>query len=640
MVHEKNIESFYIKLCLSNKSPASNYPLLIFPCTSDVDSLCAMKVICHILELDSVRYVCYPVSSYKKIIEYAGPSLTSSVNNPVTILLINWGCHNDLKNILELGPVACVFVVDSHRPIHLRNLNHHNDNVIVLYTDDDEEQADLLYNFDVMPLAAASGFNSDDEMEEDKFDGDSEDDEDGDGGSEDMKKSRVSKDDEMNAFKVFRKLKKDYYKMGTFHVPPHYCLLYKLSRRMNRDLNELLWLACVALTDQFVHEWLTNERYQAGLMELEPHINVSGNETREPQKNTKYPVTDFLSSLHFAQSESQSGKRQINKSPHKFLVLSDVNKQLIFVTGFTSNTKVLLNRCRHSYEYEPKLMLLQQWNLFDSMLCWSYMATKLKTWSDDGAKKLMLLLAQMGCSLDESKQKFRYMSFEIKKKLKDMFDLFLPDYVLNDFYFRGFMLDGCSSKVSAADVVYGVSALLESSIESNGSNDPQQFVEAYDALSLRQFEKLELGMRRAIKIQRAILRQVSMAITGKGLLQSGEKFRGVKLVDSEDVKLLGYPLTLTKFGYFLMDILKEKVEKVKPLICVCYTQERVKVLIVEVCGKPMHGSVQENAFGMAFRKAPEETGAELFHVLFESSWIILDAAAVNDFMMKLTEKLS
>lgn len=592
MVREQSIESFYDKLRESALASAFYSPLLIFPSTSDVDSLCALKIICHVLESDSVRYACYPVSSFNEIHKYTGPSLSSSSADPITILLINWGCHRDLRRILEIGPVARVFVVDSHRPIHLHNLSSQNDRVVVLYTLDDENQADLSYDFDVSALAAESDLTTDDEFEE--VESESEDDdeefEDGNGG---RKRKRGEEDDETDPLKLFRKLKREYYQMGTFHGKPSGCLMYELSNYLRKNTNDLLWLACVALTDQFVHERLTNERYQAGVMELEQHINSSGN--------------------------------------------------LGAVTSVTLKDGTIVcapDASRIAYEDEPRLMLLQEWNLFDSMLCSSYIATKLKTWSDNGTKKLMLLLAQMGFALDECKQKFRFMSSEIKKKMKDEFEHFLPDYGLNNFYYRGFLLlHGYSSKISAADVVYGVTALLESSIDSNSVSASKQFGEAYDALSLKKLDKLEAGMRHAIKIQRAILRQGSTAITRKGSIRSGSKFRWVKLEDSADVKLLGYPQALTKFGYFIMDALREKGAKLKPLICVCYTEERKKVLIVAVCGKPRLGAVQGNAFGIAFRKAAEETEAEFFHELFESSWIILAAGVVNDFMIKLTNRL-
>ncbi|KAL7002662.1 hypothetical protein U1Q18_003817 [Sarracenia purpurea var. burkii] len=597
MVREQSIESFYARLRTSALASASSTPLLIFPSTSDVDSLCALKIVGHVLESDSVRYACYPVSSFTEIRKYAGPDSCSSPEDPVTILLINWGCHSDLRKILNLGSSARVFVVDSHRPIHLHNISDQNDHIVVLHTRDDEDQADLAYDLKVpvSALANASDLNSDDEAEdhsdsEDDSESESEAEEDGDGS---QKKRRVSKESEKDPVKLFRKLKKEYYNMGTFHGKPSGCLMYDLSHSLRKNTNELLWLACVALTDQFVHERLTNERYEAGVMELEQHINSSGN--------------------------------------------LDAATTVILKDG----TKVLApDSSRIAYEDEPKLMLLHEWNLFDSMLCSSYIATKLKTWSDNGMKKLMLLLARMGFALEDCKQKFQYMNVEIKRKMKEEFEEFLPEYGLTDFYYRGFCLrHGYSSRLSAADVVYGVTALLESFVESDGSCASKQFGVAYDALSLSKLEKLEMGMRHAIKIQRAILRQGSTAITRKGSIRSGSKFRWVKLEDSADTKLLGYPMALTKFGYFLMDALREKGAKMKPLICVCYTQERDKVLIVGVCGKPRLGGDRGNAFGVAFRDAAEETGADFFHELFESSWIVLDALAVNSFMIKVTEKL-
>ncbi|GMP90345.1 hypothetical protein CsSME_00041518 [Camellia sinensis var. sinensis] len=597
MVREQSVESFYARLRESALASASSTPLLIFPSTSDVDSLCALKIVGHVLESDSVRYACYPVSSFKEIHKYAGPNLCSSSDEPVTILLVNWGCHRDLRKVLNLGPSSRVFVVDSHRPIHLHNLSDQNDRVVVLYSRDDEDQADLAYDLKVpvSALANASDLNSDDEGEDDS-DGDEDENEsesEEEDGGESQKKRRVSDESEKDPVKLFRKLKKEYYSNGTFHGKPSGCLMYDLCHSLRKNTNELLWLACVALTDQFVHERLTNERYQAGVMELEQHVNSSG------------------------------------------------NLDVVTTVTLKDGTKVLApDSSRIAYEDEPKLMLLQEWNLFDSMLCSSYIATKLKTWSDNGMKKLMLLLARMGFRLEDCKQKFQYMNVEIKRKMKEEFEEFLPEYGLTDFYYRGFcLLHGYSSRISAADVVYGVTALLESFVESDGSCASKQFGVAYDALSLSKFEKLETGMQHAIKIQRAILRQGSSAITKKGSIRSGSKFRWVKLEDSIDTKLLGYPQALTKFGHFLMDALREKGAKMKPLICVCYTQDRSKVLIVGVCGKPRLGADKGNAFGIAFRDAAEETGADFFHELFESSWIVLDALAINSFMIRLTEKL-
>ncbi|XLR50603.1 hypothetical protein S83_001275 [Arachis hypogaea] len=583
-------------------SKSSSTPLLIFPSTSDVDSLCALKIIFHILESDGLQYSCYPVSSFNEIYNYAGPTLASAAENGdyVSMLLINWGCHRDLQKTLNLPPSARIFVVDSHRPIHLNNISQENESVVVLFTDEDEKIADLVYSFDITlaELANASYMcRESNELEESEEDSDESDEEDSENSNDDedqqgsrRKRRRVSDSDPVQFFK---KQVKRYYKLGTFHGKPSGCLMYELADSLRKNTNELLWLSCVSLTDQFVHERLSDERYRDGVAELEDRIRCAGN-------------LDVVTSVTL-----KDGTKI--RAPHS---------------------------CKIACEDEPRLMLLKEWSLFDSMLCSSYIATKLKTWSDNGVKKLNLLLARMGFALVDCQQKFQYMSMEVKKKMKHEFERFLPEYGLTDFYYRSFLrIHGYSSRVSAADVVYGVTALLESFVKSDGSCASKQFGVAYDALSLSNLDKLKAGMQHAIRIQRAILRQGSTAITKNGCIRSGRKFRWVKLEDSVDTKLLGYPQALTKFCYFLMDALREKGARMKPLLCACLSQEPNRMLIVGVYGKPRLAGAQGNAFGIAFRNAAEEIGAEFFHELFESSWILLDSSTVNSFMIRLTEKL-
>ncbi|CAF2128719.1 unnamed protein product [Brassica napus] len=77
----------------------------------------------------------------------------------------------------------------------------------------------------------------------------------------------------------------------------------------------------------------------------------------------------------------------------------------------------------------------------------------------------------------------------------------------------------------------------------------------------------------------------------------------------------------------------------KRMLCACASQQPGKILVVGVCGKSRLGAVRGNAFGNAFRKAAQKSRADYFYELFESSWIILDASAVNSFMIRLTENL-
>ncbi|KAF8775997.1 hypothetical protein HU200_003986 [Digitaria exilis] len=611
MVRELRVDSFYARLraaAASASAAGSSSPLLILPSAADADSLCAVRALAHVLSADSIRFSIYPVASAAAARDLLASFSTSS-SSSLCLLLVNWGAHRDLRGILP--PAATAFVVDSHRPVHLHNLCARNDRVVVLFTADDEQTADLSYDFDLSALADASDLDAEGDADDhlrvtgdasDSDASDSDSDDDGGGGGR-RKRRRLSDDADAEGgdpVRLFARLRREYYRLGTFHGKPSGCLMYELAHALRKNTNELLWLACVALTDQFVHDRITNERYQAAVMELEQHINGSGN-----------------------------------------LDLSGVGSVVTLKDG----TKIRApETSRIAYEDEPRLMLLREWSLFDSMLCSSYVATKLKTWSDNGLKKLKLLLARMGFPLADCQKNFQYMSMEVKRKMRDEFDRFLPEYGLTEFYYRSFLrVHGYRSKVSAADVVYGVTALLESlnseSKDSKESSAAEQFWVAYSALSLSNVDQLRKGMQSAIEIQRAILRQGSSAITKTGFIRSAKKFRWVKLDDPVDTNRLCHPQALTKFCFFLMDALKERGARVKPLICACLAKEPEKVLVVGVCGKPRLGAVQGNAFGNAFRSVAEEIGANYFHDMFESSWIVLDVVAVSSFMIRLTEKL-
>ncbi|XP_066357107.1 cell division control protein 45 homolog [Miscanthus floridulus] len=611
MVRELRVDSFYARLrAAAAVAAGSSSPLLILPSAADADSLCAVRVLAHVLSADSIRFSIYPVSSAASASALLASFSASSASAPLCLVLVNWGAHRDLRALLP--PAATAFVVDSHRPAHLHNLCARNDRVVVLFTADDEHTADLSYDFDLSALADASdlaaGAHADDHLRggpnSDSEDSDADEDDDAAAGGGRRKRRRLSDDDvdgpDADPVRLFDRLRREYYRLGTFHGKPSGCLMYDLAHAMRKNTNELLWLACVALTDQFVHDRITNERYQAAVMELEQHINGSGN--LDP---------------------SGAGS----------------------VVTLKDGTKIRAPEAsRIAYEDEPRLMLLREWSLFDSMLCSSYVATKLKTWSDNGLKKLKLLLARMGFPLADCQKNFQYMSMEVKRKMRDEFDRFLPEYGLTEFYYRSFLrVHGYRSKVSAADVVYGVTALLESldaeSKDAKGSSAAEQFWVGYSALSLSNADQLRKGMQSAIEIQRAILRQGSSAITRTGFIRSAKKFRWVKLDDPVDTNKLCHPQALTKFCFFLLDALKERGARMKPLICACLAKEPEKVLVVGVCGKPRLGAVQGNAFGNAFRSAAEEIGADYFHDMFESSWIVLDVVAVSSFMIRLTEKL-
>lgn len=594
MVRETNPGAFYDKL---RKAVATSVgsPLLIFPSASDVDSLCALKIVTNLLVQDSVRYSVYPVAGFQSIQSLAGRSLRSE-DDSIVVLLINWGASRNLLQLLQLGSKAQVFVVDSHRPIHLHNLSDLNPQVTILFTHDDETQSDTPYGF---PLYRLSSFISTNDSNLDVYE-DSESDLDSDSDSDDdgrrrkrRKKSYNDGDDEQRREEEL--LKAEYYRMGCFHGRPSGCLMFDIAHTLHKNTNELLWLAGVALTDQFVHERLSKERYDSTQSELEGFVALAGNF----ESSTSVTLKD--------------GTRV--RAP-------DVSRII--------------------FDEEPRLMLLREWSLYEAMMCSFYVAPKLKTWGDSGLKTMKLLIAKMGISLAECQQQYQYMKNETRKGLKQMLEKVGKDAGLGDLYFRNlYRFHGYNDQVSAADVVYGVTALLEASTTDMKKDWTDNFCTALEALSPDKWDHLRAGMQLAIKVQRACMSIGSAAIVKKGEIKMCKAFRYFELPKCVDAELLAHPLSLTKLCYFVMDSLKEQGRAVKPMICYGIIPGPAnEALIVGVSHRPRLGATNGNRFGLVFRAIAEKIGSNFSHDAFESSWIHLPSDDVTRFMQELQSSLA
>ncbi|OAE23365.1 hypothetical protein AXG93_1660s1240 [Marchantia polymorpha subsp. ruderalis] len=593
MVRENNVGEFYQKLRIA-AFHASTSPVWIFPSANDVDSLCALKIFTRVLQSDSVRYSAYPVAASNDINELLKLSLDRS-DRSLVVLLINWGASCNLLQLLNPGPHVKIFVVDSHRPIHLLNLSRLNTQVTVLYTGEDENQADMYYGFDIEELADYPDLGSDlDESDEES----DEDDDDEDTERRRNRRRRTQEADESEDREVvrLRKNKAAYYGKGSFHGIASGYLMHEMSHASHKNNNENLWMACVALTDQFVHERISNERYLSNFMTLEQHIRSAGHldvaATATLKDGTKVRVPDVM---------------------------------------------------RIKVDEEPRLMLLREWTLFDSMVNSSYTSTKLKTWTDRGMYSLKLLLANMGIAVTEAQQQFPHMKTETRNNLKSMFEQIQASSGFTDLYYRSFQrFHGYNPKVSAADVVFGVSAILESYVEATQEHGSyafaNQFWDAYMALNADSLRELVAGMHLAIKVQRAIHRQGCYAIMRREIIRSTRAFRYLILDMTPETELLAHPLSLTRFCYFLMDALRELGHPSKPILCSAPIPGDPKShVIVGVSQRLRIGAQHGNKFGLAFRTVAQNLGAQYSGDAFESSWIRLKKEDVTSFMLEIPE---
>jgi cell division control protein 45 len=87
MVCELRIESFYARL--HSTAVGSSSPLLILPSIADADSLCAVRVLTHVLSADSIRFsihlVSFVASTRALLASFSGTASSS----PLCLVLVN-----------------------------------------------------------------------------------------------------------------------------------------------------------------------------------------------------------------------------------------------------------------------------------------------------------------------------------------------------------------------------------------------------------------------------------------------------------------------------------------------------------------------------------------------------------------------
>jgi hypothetical protein len=103
---------------------------------------------------------------------------------------------------------------------------------------------------------------------------------------------------------------------------------------------------------------------------------------------------------------------------------------------------------------EYRFVLYRHWNLYESMYHSRYVATKLEIWKQNGRKRLDTLLAKMGLPLDECKQKYPAMNSELKKKMKELFSRYAPDFGLRDLCYQSFQRVILNSTVGIQSLIF------------------------------------------------------------------------------------------------------------------------------------------------------------------------------------------
>jgi cell division control protein 45 len=578
----------------------------VYVSSCDVDSVCSIRILESMFQMESITHGWMPVSRYQEIVDDFVKSYDEEDAITRYIVLVNCGASEDIAGVLDLAQRqnVCVIIFDSHRPVmHLANDGNHESQVYVIMDAEAEgvslDDIPSAYEFDEgddgdneSPYPEnVDGSNVDSAPQDGaNIDGD----ENGDGGR--RKRSRTA--ESLSARRAA------YYQSGIYHGKPTACVLYDLAYHLRQETSYFLWLAIVGLTDHLVHNKMSLNRYDQLCMQYENYV-AKGGHLDDPEDVVNDDVGE----------------------------IGGVSKPV----------------CRIAREDDYRFGLVREWSLWDAMMNSPYVASRLQTYSEKGRERLEFLLAKIGIPLREAKSSFQFdMKPQYHHRLQEQLTLHGMSYNLGDCMFRSFQLqDGFNRCVMAVDLVYAMSALLECGPKTSDDDHlthVERFWKSWEALGWTNESQKDLrrGMELAKKLQMALVADGGSVIAQRLY----HNFRSFRVFDLSEHKLtnhslLVHPMALQRMAEFLQDQYyhQSQTNKRKPVVLIAPKDENTGRCLVVGFQVAKQGN-QGNRLGSAFVQAAEDVGAQSWHDMFSTNICELDSSAVERFKQELLRAIS
>lgn len=599
---------------------------------ADCDAACACRTLTTLLKSDNVTHKVrlvvgdcggwtrcvvqvQPVSGYddvRRVSEGCVSSLLDSLLDSSldaarsleggevrSVVLLNCGASVDLADmVLEHAPRANVFVVDYHRPVHLKNV--HSQRVLVLQAEDDGGAPS-----DTEDDGSTS---SDEEDVADEVDDEDEADEADDEGLA-SKRPRRSGDAERERRRERRRRVRAYYD-GVYDGTPSALVLFSMCDALSRATTTELWLAAVGLSSLHDHWRISDENYDALVAFLETCL-------RELDATRRRLFRD---------------RNDRSEQPDSGLV----------ETGTVSFER-----------HEPRFMLHRHWGLLWSMYYSNFVASRLSVWRKDGTSKLYELLAKIGLSIEQSQQRWSFLAPSMRRKLRENLPKYAAEYQLDEPFRAAFLrVTGCGGEaVAAPDAARCVEALLEAPLAkaafegdaANASSDATfareraawlaGFWRAYDVALPDDDDLFATAVEAAIALQKAVV-AVAVQMIDKREIVTLKHFRYVYLSASQTSnRVLTQPLALRKLALFLLGVHRRNGkwtgDKARPLVILA--ERPGSWLVIGL----MHSGGRKNTFGTSFRLAADHIKVNVCHDWFDAAVMEIDQADVQRFVESL-----
>ncbi|XP_038201603.1 cell division control protein 45 homolog isoform X2 [Arvicola amphibius] len=542
---------------------------------SDVDALCACKILQALFQCDHVQYTLVPVSGWQEL----ETAFLEHKEQFSYFILINCGANVDLLEILQPDEDSIFFVCDTHRPVNVVNV--YNDTQIKL----------LIKQEDDLEVPAYDDIFRDEAEDEDLSGSDSD-------GSEPSEK-RTRLEEEILARTTKRRQRREWearrrdilfdYEQYEYYGTSSAMVMFDLAWMMSKDLNDMLWWAIVGLTDQWVHDKITQMKYVTDVGILQRHVSRH-NHRNEAEENT-----------------------------------------------------LSVDCTRISFEYDLRLVLYQHWSLHESLYNTSYTAARFKLWSVHGQKRLQEFLADMGLPLRQVKQKFQSMDVSLKENLREMIEESANKFGMKDMRVQTFSIHfGFKHKFLASDVVFATMSLMENPEKDGSGTD--HFIQALDSLSRSNLDKLYLGLELAKKHLQATQQTIASCLCTNLVTSQGPFLYCSLMEGTPDVTLFAKPASLSLLSRHLLKsfVHSTKNRRCKLLPLVMAAPLSIEQGTVTVVGIPPEtdSSDRKNFFGRAFEKAAESTSSRTLHNHFDLSVIELKVEDRSKFLDALVSLLS
>ncbi|KAK3808531.1 MAG: CDC45 family [Benniella sp.] len=609
---------------------------VLFFVAADVDAICAFRMWTTLLKSDCISYVVVPVATMDDIRSEV-KNMSSSIRS---ILMLNCGGLFNLEDYMEMSEDVSIYILDSHRPVNLRNAFWNNEVIVFHETDLDKElvqEKDAIIFTEENEYEPRNGHGPDSDDDDDPEDDQDKDEDDDDDDDHRRRRRRTGVDTEVipedpnRQWKQSRAIIVEYMSKGTLYGTSIANQTYMMATQLDRTSSDMLWLAIVGLTSQYIND-------QIGHAEYLDMVRIYKDEA-----------------VRLTPAERQRPTPLDNG-------IDDANRGLS--TGASEEGAI---QCTEEYRF----MMVRHWSLYESMYHSNYVASRLGIWREPGRKRLLALLAKMGFSLEECNQVFAHMSIDLKRILKDRLEAVAPEYGLHEVLYTSFTRSyGYRGLVSASDVVHAVTGLLEASPEAlvalghrsewvaeetlsagvalntdNQENAQEStswwhnnFFRACDSLDSGggEDDQLQRGLKQCMKIQQALVRQ-AIAIIEKQVIITLSTCRVATLKDGPNLSIFWNPLTLGKLAQFLVHAIREygsrrAANRPIPLVIAVLKEETQTFVVTGVHGSPLIGEVIPNKFGTVFEKISYNEKIPVKQLGFDKSVIEIDRDDLEAFM--------